>query len=73
MFLEQVDQDEDFGRDAGLSERDAFLDRCHGQSGNVLLDQRAGDFDCPVTVGIGLDDGHDLTVLMEALSDVGIV
>jgi hypothetical protein len=58
LFVEQVDQDENVGRDAGFTQGQRFFHGRHRQPGNALLHQRPGGFDRPVTVGVGLDDGH---------------
>ena len=47
--------------DAGLTKLNTFLDRRDRQPRDAQLQQRLGDGDGAMSVGVGLDDGEDLT------------
>src|ERR1700722_2082767 len=58
-------------RDARLSQYQTFIDPRHGEG--VCGVERPRDIDEPMTVGVGLDDGHDARLRRPAPHDLQIV
>ena len=70
MCIEKGAQHQNVAVDAGLPQGDAFVDGGHRQPCHARLNQRTRDVDGAVTVGIGLDDGHDAAVVADTLSNL---
>ena len=61
LFREQRAQDQNRRLNAGLPQGDAFLQRDDGHAPCAVADQRLRGLDRAVSIGIRLDDCHDLT------------